>query len=99
MVPYLALLLSALLAVADQLLKLLVKCTVKEPVLLAGMDGFSDDPLSNYYAPDYAVSSYDIPLHTKNEEINVQLNKRAKELHLVFLTPSLYKIHSQKDED
>ena len=101
-VNYSALLNTSLYAsdsASTMLLKLLVKCTVKEPVLLAGMDGFSDDPLSNYYAPDYAVSSYDIPLHTKNEEINVQLNKRAKELHLVFLTPSLYKIHSQKDED
>ena len=77
------------------LLKLLVKCTVKD-VYLAGMDGFSDDPLSNYYAPDYAVLNYDIPLRVKNEEINVQLNKRAKELNLVFLTPSLYKIQNQK---
>ena len=80
------------------LLKLLVKCTVKD-VYLAGMDGFSDDPLSNYYAPDYAVLNYDIPLRVKNEEINVQLNKRAKELNLVFLTPSLYKIQNQKGED
>lgn len=80
------------------LLKLLVKCTVKD-VYLAGMDGFSDDPLFNYWSPDYAVFNYDIPLHTKNEEINTQLNKRAKELRLTLLTPSLYKIHNQKDED
>ena len=40
--------------------------------------------------------NYDIPLRVKNEEINVQLNKRAKELNLVFLTPSLYKIQNQK---
>lgn len=102
MVNYSALLNTSLYAsdsASTMLLKLLVKCTVKEDVVLAGMDGFSDDPLSNYYAPDYAVSNYDIPLRTKNDEINVQLNKRAKELHLVFLTPSLYKIYSQKDED
>ena len=80
------------------LLKLLVKCTAKD-VFLAGMDGFSDDPLANYYSQDYAVFSYDIPLQIKNEEINVQLNKRAKELNLAFLTPSLYKIQSKKDEE
>ena len=80
------------------LLKLLVKCTVKD-VFLAGMDGFCENPLSNYYDVDYAVPSYDIPLDIKNEEVNIQLNKRAKELNLVFVTPSLYKIHNQKDED
>ena len=63
------------------------------------MDGFSEDPLSNYYDPDYAVPSYDIPLDRKNEEVNIQLNKRAKELNLHFLTPSVYKIQNQKDED
>lgn len=101
-VNYSALLNTSLYAsdsASTMLLKLLVKCTVKEDVCLAGMDGFSDDPFSNYYSPDYAVPSYDIPLRTKNEEINVQLNKRSKELHLVFLTPSLYKIKNQKDED
>lgn len=101
-VNYSALLNTSLYAsdsASTMLLKLLVKCTVKEDVCLAGMDGFSDDPFSNYYTPDYAVPSYDIPLRTKNEEINVQLNKRSKELHLVFLTPSLYKIKNQKDED
>lgn len=101
-VNYSALLNTSLYAsdsASTMLLKLLVKCTVKEDVCLAGMDGFSDDPFSNYYSPDYAVPSYDIPLRTKNEEINVQLNKRSKELHLVFLTPSLYKIQNQKDED
>ena len=101
-VNYSALLNTSLYAsdsASTMLLKLLVKCTVKEDVCLAGMDGFSDDPFSNYYSPDYAVPSYDIPLRTKNEEINVQLNKRSKELHLIFLTPSLYKIKNQKDED
>ena len=45
------------------------------------------------------IKAGDIPLDIKNEEVNIQLNKRAKELNLVFVTPSLYKIHNQKDED
>ncbi len=101
-VNYSALLNTSLYAsdsASTMLLKLLVKCTVKEDVLLAGMDGFSEDLMSNYYTPDYVVPSYDIPIHTKNEEINVQLNKRARELRLAFVTPTLYKIYSQKDED
>ncbi len=100
-VNYSALLNTSLYAsdsAGTMLLKLLVKCTVKD-VFLAGMDGFSEDPLSNYYDPEYAVSSYDIPLGKKNQEVNVQLNKRAKELNLHFLTPSQYKIQNQKDED
>lgn len=72
------------------LLKLLVKCTVKD-VFLAGMDGFCENPLSNYYDVDYAVPSYDIPLDIKNEEVNIQLNKRAKELNLVFVTQACIK--------
>ena len=80
------------------LLKLLVKCSVRD-VTLAGMDGFSDDALQNYYTADYAVSRYGIPLHQKNQEVNVQLNKRARDMKLHFLTPTLYKIENREGED
>ncbi len=80
------------------LLKLLVKCSVRD-VTLAGMDGFSDDALQNYYTPDYAVSRYGIPLHQKNQEVNIQLNKRARDMKLHFLTPTLYKIENREGED
>jgi 4-hydroxy 2-oxovalerate aldolase len=80
------------------LLKLLVKCAVKD-VMIAGMDGFTNDPFSNYYSPNYVSYTYDIPLQTKNEQINIQLNKRAKEMNLTLVTPSIYKLNTKRNDD
>ena len=33
------------------------------------------------------------------QEVNVQLNKRARDMKLHFLTPTLYKIENREGED
>lgn len=71
------------------LLKLLVKASVKS-VTLAGFDGFKKNPVWNYYDETMVGSIDPEAFSKKNKGINVQLNKRNKEMKIEFLTPTKY---------
>ncbi|BCN29607.1 aldolase catalytic domain-containing protein [Anaeromicropila herbilytica] len=73
------------------LLKLLVKVSVKKAIL-AGFDGFKKNPVWNYCDENMIGSIDSEALSKKNKAMNVQLNKRSKEMKISFLTPTKYKI-------
>ncbi len=73
------------------LLKLLVKASVKK-VTLAGFDGFKKNPVWNYYDEKMIGSIDSEALSKKNKAMDIQLNKRNKDMKLYFLTPTKYKL-------
>jgi 4-hydroxy 2-oxovalerate aldolase len=74
------------------LLKLLVKASVKK-VTLAGFDGFKKNSILNYYDSKLIGSVDSESLGKKNKSMNIQLNKRNKEMKINFLTPTKYKLN------
>lgn len=71
------------------LLRLLKKVGVKK-VFLAGYDGFSSDPQSNYHSPRMINSVDRGAIDAKNASIRSQLSELVKEMELIFITPSIY---------
>lgn len=71
------------------LLRLLKKVGAQR-VYLAGFDGFSGDPQSNYYSPRMINSVNRDALDAKNASIKSQLAELKKEMEIVFITPSIY---------
>lgn len=74
------------------LLKLLVKASVKK-VTFAGFDGFKKNAVWNYFDEKMIGSIDSEALGKLNESINIQLNKRNKEIKINFLTPTKYKLN------
>lgn len=73
------------------LLKLLVKTAVKK-VTLAGFDGFKKNPVWNYYDEKMIGSIDSETISKKNKAMNIQLNKRNKDMKIDFLTTTKYKL-------
>jgi len=74
------------------LLKLLVKASVKK-VTLAGFDGFRKNSVWNYYDENLIGSTDSEALGQKNKSMNIQINKRNKDMEISFLTPTKYKLN------
>ncbi len=71
------------------ILKLLKKASVKS-VALAGYDGFSRNPLSNY-VEDSLCGIYDpVILQEKNLAVTEELKKLSDKIKIKFVTPSIY---------
>ena len=71
------------------LLKLLKKVSVKN-VLLAGFDGFSKNPLNNYYNESYCSAFDPVLLQEKNLAIKDEIEKLSQKMKLKFITSSIY---------
>lgn len=79
------------------ILKLLKKASVNA-VSLAGYDGFSKNPLGNYFDKDMCGIYDPVSLQAKNLATQEQLDILGKKIKLKFITPSIYikKPHKNK---
>lgn len=71
------------------ILKLLKKTSVKS-VALAGYDGFSKNPLGNYFCNDYCGIYEPVLLQEKTLAISEELESLSKKMKIKFVTPSIY---------
>ena len=71
------------------ILKLLKKTSVKS-VALAGYDGFSKNPLGNYFNNDYCGIYEPVLLQEKTLAISEELESLSKKMKIKFVTPSIY---------
>lgn len=71
------------------ILKLLKKTSVKS-VALAGYDGFTKNPLGNYFTSDYCGIYDPVLLQEKNLAIGEELDKLSEDMKIKFVTPSIY---------
>ncbi|MGN0460904.1 MAG: aldolase catalytic domain-containing protein [Ruminococcus sp.] len=71
------------------ILKLLKKTSVKS-VALAGYDGFSKNPLNNYFSGDYCGVYDPVLLQEKNLAISEELENLSTKMKIKFVTPSIY---------
>lgn len=71
------------------ILKLLKKTSVKSAAL-AGYDGFSKNPLGNYFNSDYCGIYEPVLLQEKTLAISEELESLSKKMKIKFVTPSIY---------
>lgn len=75
-------------------LKLLKKASVKS-VALAGYDGFTKNPLSNYISKNMCGAYDPILLKEKNLAISKELKKLKEKMKIKFVTTSIYDTEKQ----
>lgn len=78
------------------LLKLLKKSSVTS-VALAGYDGFSKNPLENYYSSKLSGIFDQISLQEKNLAIKTELEELSSKIKMTFVTPSIYSDEGKKE--
>ncbi len=71
------------------ILQLLKKASVKS-VALAGYDGFSKNPLGNYFCSDYCGVYDPVLLQEKTLAIKEELERISEKMNIKFVTPSVY---------